>query len=224
MKKQTKREMNTMDRVDIFGKKPELILTPKETSLFATVSTSLTTLRAWSAGQVSGKSTYREGAAERRALRRQVHLAMKDIAELAKSMQEEGQIGMAELFRMPRHPTYAELLATAESFASLAEPISAQFVTRGLDATFVADLRALITAFAGATGGKVNGGIDWTAGTAGMAATAAAGMKAVRTLRPIMRVHLKNDPALLAAWNAAARVERARPPEPAPATAPPSGT
>src|SRR5829696_8723219 len=112
MNKHIKREMDTLICVDAFGKKPEITLTPKETTLFATVGTSLTTLRNWSAGQVSGKSTYREGAAERRALRRQVHLAMKDIAELAKSMQEEGEIGMAERFRMPRHPTYAALLAT----------------------------------------------------------------------------------------------------------------
>jgi hypothetical protein len=61
-----------------------------------------------------------------------------------------------------------------------------------------------------------------------MAATAAAGMKAVRTLRPIMRAHLKAQPALLAAWNTASRVARSTPAAEAgtatPPATPPSGT
>ena len=38
-------------------------------------------------------------------------------------------------------------------------------------------------------------------------------MSVVRTLRPIMRVHLQSNPALLAAWNSVSRVVRSHPAE-----------
>jgi hypothetical protein len=55
---------------------------------------------------------------------------------------------------------------------------------------------------------KNTGKADRSAGTAGLQASAAVGMKAIRMLRPIMRLHLQFAPALRAAWNLAARVER----------------
>jgi hypothetical protein len=75
--------------------------------------------------------------------------------------------------------------------------------------------RAQVTAFRGATGVKIEGVTDHVAGTAGLEVTARAGLTAVRTL---MRVHLKTEPALLAAWNLAARVERPPKPPKAPST------
>ena len=229
MKLQIKREMDCMDGVDLFGKKPELNLTPKLTGLFTTVGVTLTTLRNWGAEQIAGLQGKTSGVEQRRVLATEIRGTIRDIADIAKSMGEEGQTGMVELFRYPIRSTYENLILTGEAFAERAEGMAAQFTTRGLAATFVADLRAQLTAFRAATSVKLEGKADWAAGTAGLAATAAAGMRAVRTLRPLMRVHLKAEPALLAAWNLAARVERppkraTAPTPPPPVVEPPSGS
>jgi hypothetical protein len=203
-----KRETDSMERVDLFGKREDVTLTPKLSGLFTNLGTKLTQLRNWGSSQVSGEQGQSAGVVERRLLVKDIRGDVREIADIAKSMEEEGQVGMAELFRYPRYSTYEALLFTAESFADRAQPMVAEFTARGLAATFVTDLRALITAFRAATDVKHGGRADRSAGTAGLAATAAAGMKIVRMLRPLMRVHLKADPALLAAWNLAARVER----------------
>jgi hypothetical protein len=208
MKIKITREADCIERVDLFGKRPELVLTPKLTGLFTTVGTSLTALRNWGEEQIAGLQSRQAGVEQRRGLAVDIRGKLRDISDLAKSMEEEGEVGMAELFRYPNHASYETLLLTAESFADRATPILAEFTDRGLPATFVTELQGSITAFRAATAVKNGGKADCAAGTAGLAAMAAAGMKAVRTLRPLMRVHLKTQPALLAAWNLAARVER----------------
>ena len=177
--------------------------------MFTTVGTHLTTLRNWGEEQVSGGQDLSAGVQQRLGLAKDIRLSLRDISDIAKSMEEEGEAGMAELFRFPRRSTYESLLLTAEAFAERALLQVADFTERGLPATFVTDLQAKITAFRAATTVKLGGKANRTAGTAGLEAAAAAGMRAVRTLRPLMRVHLKASPALLAAWNLAARVERA---------------
>jgi hypothetical protein len=209
MKLVIKLDMDCMDRVDIFGKRSDLTLTTKLTGLFTTVGTHLTTLRNWGEEQVSGGQDLSAGVQQRLGLAKDIRFSLRDISDIAKSMEEEGEAGMAELFRYPRYSSYESLLLTAEAFADRALLQVADFTDRGLPATFVTDLQAKITAFRAATAVKVGGKANRTAGTAGLEAAAAAGMKVVRTLRPLMRVHLKANAALLAAWNLAARVERA---------------
>jgi hypothetical protein len=205
-------------------------LTPKLTGLFTQVGVTLATLRNWGAEQIAGLQGKMSGVEQRRVLATEIRGSIRDIADIAKSMEEEGQTGMAELFRYPTRSTYENLILTGEAFADRAQELAAEFTARGLAATFVADMRAQVTAFRAATSVKLEGKADWVAGTAGLAATAAAGMKVVRTLRPLMRVHLKGQPALLAAWNLAARVERppkratAPTPPPPPVVEPPSGS
>ena len=206
--------------VDQFGKKPELVLTSTETPHFATVATNLAAARSFGTEQVSGRSGYREGAAERQGLASDIYKLLRRMANMAKSMEEEGDIRAAERFRLPPKSTYEALLATAESFKDKATPMAAAFVARGFAATFLDDLDAKITALGVATGLKVEGGADQVAGTAGLDHFVRAGMKAVRILRPIMREHLKDDPALLAAWNSAARVARSAKKEPVEMPAP----
>ena len=226
---QVKREMDTLEGVDIFGDREDITLTPKETTLFAAVATALATARSWGSGQISGRNGSREGAAERQALAVSIRRKLRDIASIARAMEEEGNVGVTEKFRLPPRSSYAVLLATAASFIAEAQPMSAAFTERGLPATFVADLQALVTAFDVSTGVKITGGTDQVASTAGLEAATAEGMSAVRALRPIMRAHFASDPALLAAWNSVSRVVRSHPAEApeepeAPANPPPSGT
>ena len=87
-------------------------------------------------------------------------------------------------------------------------PITAALTARGLPATFIADLQAKITAFDAASGNKNDGKADQVGSTAALAAAGADGLKAVQELRTIMRLELRTDPGLPAAWKRAARVEK----------------
>jgi hypothetical protein len=197
-----------LERVDQFGKKPELTLTAIITALLVTVAAKLTAMRGWVAGQVNGLGGYREGAAERRGLRKEIYTTLRDMREIAKGLDLAGDTAVAEQFRLPAHPTYAEVLATARSFVDNATPMAAAFTERGMPATFLADLTAKITAFDAATGDKADGRAARVGSTAALDAAGDAGLKAVQELRTIMRVHLRSSPELLAGWTSAARVER----------------
>src|SRR5688500_14915367 len=116
MELQIKCEMDCLDRVDLFDKKPELTLPPKLTGLFTTVGLTLTTLRNWGTEQISGLQGKTSGVEQRRVLATEIRGSLRDIADLAKSMEEEGETGMVELFRYPARSTYENLIRTGEAF------------------------------------------------------------------------------------------------------------
>ena len=203
-----RRLMEMLERVDQFGKNPELTLTTLITALFATVTTHLTAMRDWVAGQLNGNGGLREGAAQRQALRKEIYAMLRDIREVAVGLELAGSTGLSEQFRLPRPATCANTLASARSFVTNATAMTAAFTGRGLPTTFIADLQAKITAFDAASGGKNDGRAGQVGSTAALDAAGAAGLRAVRELRTMMRVHLRPDPDLLAAWQSAARVER----------------
>jgi hypothetical protein len=219
-----KRIFNCAERVHFFGEKPELApLSPKETTFFAGVTTAWTGMKAYNVDQGTGNRGFREGAAERRLLVDAMRSMNRRIADLAKSIAEEGvDPGIAEKFRLPRkNGTYLVVAGTALGFADEAEPIEALFTERGMEATFVADLRALVTEFETASGVRVGGLAVQTTGTAGLKQLAKEALKFVRLLRPVISEKLKGQPAVQAAWLLASRVAKrgtveapATPPEP----------
>lgn len=194
-------------RVHVYGEETELVLTPKETALFANVATAWAAVQASATGQAAGGLGFREGSKARRVVAKRLRESMRDIAEIAKSLDEEGtDSGAAEGFRMPRSGSYASLSASAAAFAENAEPRKALFIERGLVATFVTDLTTLVTEL-GSTGSEREvGRAKRVGGTASLEIVCNDGMRAVRSLRSIMRVRLRNNPAELAAWTTAARV------------------
>src|SRR5688572_25495065 len=66
MDTRVKHEMEAMDRVDVFGDRTDITLTPKLTGLFTTVGVTLTTLRNWGMEQVSGEQGQSAGILQRR--------------------------------------------------------------------------------------------------------------------------------------------------------------
>jgi hypothetical protein len=233
MNKQKRFLMEMLERVDQFGKRPELTLSVIITALFAVVTAKLTAMRDWVAGQLNGNGDLREGAAARQALRKEIYAMLRDIREVAIGLELSGTTGVSEQFRLPRPATCANTLAAARSFVTNATAITAALTARGLPATFIADLQAKITAFDAASGNKNDGKADQVGSTAALAAAGADGLKAVQELRTMMRLELKNNPELLAAWKSAARVEKPAPtpkaPEtggsgPTPTPPPPSGS
>jgi hypothetical protein len=231
MNKHARRRLILAEGCLEFSKKPELVLTAKPTALFAELGTNVLTLKRWDGETQSGGRNFRDGAKQRQEGASKIHDALRDISDLANTLELEGHVGATEKFRMPIHPTFHDLLGAARAFADNAEPMQALFVEHGLPATFIADLEALITSFESATGVKVEGFTDRVGGNAGVDAAAADCLKTVQKLRPVMRILLRNQPALLAGWNAVSRLETNLPPEedeqepaPDPASSGESGT
>lgn len=209
MTKYVRVRFNCIESVHLFGQKPELLpLTPKETALFAGVETAYDGLKSSMVDQGSGNRGFREGAAERRLLVHEIWDMCRRISDIAKSIAEEGvDPGMEEKFRLPhKNRTFLKVAATALGFADDAEPIVALFTERGLEATFVADLRAKVTAFETASGTRHSGLSVQTTGTFGLNLLARQGLKFVRLLRPVIAEKLKNNLPLQASWKLAARV------------------
>ena len=209
MKKYVRACYNCVEGVHVFGQKPELLpLTPKETTFFAGVGTAYDGMKAYLVDQGSGNRGFREGAAERRLLVDAMWTMNRRIADIAKSIAEEGvDPGIAEKFRLPhRNRTYLTVAGTALGFANEAEDLVALFTERGMEATFVADLRAKVAAFEAASGVRVAGLSVQTTGTAGLQLLAKEGLKYVRLLRPLISEKLKSKPALLASWKLVSRV------------------
>lgn len=207
----TNRSFNCLERVHYVTFDPEMLpLTPAETPLFAGVTTAWNQLKDWATGQEGGKRAFHEGVLSRRLVIRNLRGAMLGIAEMARSIELAGvDPGISERFRMPAQRTYAALLASAEAFAEAAEPAKALCIERGMAATFVDDLEALIALFEANGGTRAGGLARQISGTAGMKIVAKTGMNFVRQLRPMVRARLKANPALAAAWDLASRMEAA---------------
>ena len=218
-----RRLFNCIERVHFYGAKPELApLTPKETTLFAGVTSAWNGMKNWNADKGTGNRNFREGCNERRRIIGLLSAMNRRIADMAKSIALEGvKPGLAERFRLPRNRTYDVVVATAQGFAAEAEAEEALFIERGMPATFIADLEALIPQFVAAGGTRLGGLSVQTTGTAGLKILAKQGLKFVQLLRPIIREKLNAQPALQAAWNLAARVARRGATEPV-TTPPPS--
>jgi hypothetical protein len=81
-----RRRMEMLERVDQYGKKPELTLTAIITALLAVVNTNLVAMRTWLAGQVNGQGGYREGAVERRGLRNEIFATLRDMRGIVEAL------------------------------------------------------------------------------------------------------------------------------------------
>jgi hypothetical protein len=222
MDKYSKRIMECCERVITVGKSPDITFTPAETALFTAVETNWTTMQALVVDQIGGKLEFNDAVKDRRLIGAAALILLAAVRDVARSLALAGTPGVTyEAYRLPRTRSYASIAATAEAFAEAAEPHKAKFIERGLAATFIEDLEALPAQLTTASGDRVEGRLEHTGGTAGIKALAAAGLKLVQQLRPVMRLKFASDPAKLGAWNLAARVEADRDSKPA---TPPAGS
>ena len=136
---------------------------------------------------------------------------------------------MKEKFRLPSNNDKRTWLAAARAFVMEAEPLSEDFVGRGMAPDFVDDLRGRILAVEQAADGRAQQSGARVAATAGVRQAAEQGLAAVRELDAIVRNVYAGNEAELAAWESASHVERApqraqeEEPAPAPAPAPVQG-
>src|ERR1044072_4339565 len=143
-----RRRLEMLIRVDGFRRAfassfPE---TSRGGQLFAAVRTAI--------GEVEGKATVQTSSARTS----QQHTASKAVARAAliEEMQAinltakviaQGMPGLDDKFRLPRAPSDQFLIVTARAFARDAAPLSEEFISREMPATFLDELNAAINEF-----------------------------------------------------------------------------
>ena len=159
------------------------------------------------AEQTDGKGGIAGGVATKRETSIELRGFLKDVARVARSLDRSVHPGVAEHFVLPRSQSYAALTAAANDMIDQATEIQAALVARGLPATFLADLNALLTAFENGENAKIVGLNTQVSGTSGLTNRALLGMKAAQKLDAIMRAHFRNDPVKLDVWVRARHVQ-----------------
>ena len=116
---------------------------------------------------------------------------------------------VANQFAMPR--TYGDqvIVNTARSYITLATPIITEFTNRGLPADSLTTLGSAIDNFVSDIDAQDEARAEQTAATAAINDAQRQLTDAVGELSPIIRNTFRKDPATLAAWESASRVERA---------------
>ncbi len=165
-------------------------------------------LETQASAQETGFGTARQGGQSKDAARAELKESLEAISRTARVMSVTVP-GLEDKFRAPRSVSDQALLAIARSFAAEAAPIKAEFIKRGLPATFIEDLNEDIAAFEEAMNQRVQGTQGHITATAAIDELTERGMQIVRELDAIMRNTLANNPAKLAAWMSASHVERA---------------
>ena len=209
MNAKTKRKLNMLKRVERFL--TDHVITPaiaRATAAQAEVVATITALESAAEQQTGGNGQAGGGVAARRFFARQLRAKLKQVNLTAREMESEVP-GISQKFLLPRTGTYVALKAAAQSTITEATPISADFVSFGLPATFLTDLTDLLTAFESATGEKFDGVNKRKVGTASQEVKAALGVAAAKRLNACVRNHFRDQPEIIEAWAAARRIEAA---------------
>jgi hypothetical protein len=176
--------------------------------LFNSLSQVATELETHSGAQASGLTTERQSTTSKAVARDELERDLAAIGRAARSM-SQSMPGLEEKFRFSRDQNDQGLLATARMIAADALPLKAEFIKRGLSATFLDDLNDDINTFEEAGTHKTQSTATHVNATAVIEELIARGMKIVRELAPIMRNIFDDKPGKLAAWLSASHVERA---------------
>jgi hypothetical protein len=176
----------------------------------AVINTMLTELETYTGAQATGLGSARQSTLKRAAARRELLSLLNAISRTARTM-EELDPTLYQQFRVPHGEGDQALRAAAVSFATAARPLEAEFVRRGLTDNFIEDLELRAEALREAVGLKIESRRSHVTATANIDSLIERGLKAVRQLDCFMRNTYANDPAKLAAWVSASRVERRTP-------------
>jgi hypothetical protein len=210
MKDTEVRSYEMLHRVDDFGSTHAASF-PRDTlgsELFATVNATVGELDEHVTKQASGAGSAKQATTSRSEARDELRRDMEAISRTARSMAEEIP-GLDDKFRLPRGNASDQILiATARAFAEDAVPLKAEFIRHEMNANFLDDLNADITAFEQAVNAQNMNVEKRVTATAAIENALENGIKAVRRLDAIVRNKFENDPATLAAWTSASHIER----------------
>lgn len=204
--------IETFLRVRAFGREnwPGADPTSFVAQKLAVINSVLTGLESYTGAQATGLSAARQSTLKRGAARRELLRLLNAISRTARMMGETDPT-LFQQFRVPHSEGDQGVLAAAVSFATAARPLQADFVRRGLAENFVEELESRTEALREAVGLKIESRRSHVTATAVINNLIERGLKAVRQLDTFMRNTYANEPAKLAAWVSASRVERRTP-------------
>ena len=176
--------------------------------LYLIVDTSIKSMERLATTQAVHAHGAREKTAQKKVALDALRTLMDVISRTARSMSRRFP-GVEEKFRLPSKKGGQTWLAFGRGFATEAEPLSEEFVSRGMAPDFIDDLKARIHAVKQSLDGRAQESAERVASTAGVAEAAEQGLEAVRELDPIVRNVYAGNEGELAAWESASHVERA---------------
>jgi hypothetical protein len=205
----TKRKLDMLKRINRFiVEHPPTSAIPRATAAHAQVVSIIAALESAAQNQAAGSGESEGGVDLRVATALDLREYLKNVNRTVRIL-ESDHPGISPTFRLPKSGSYPALIARAKAIIEAATPIQPSFIDAGLPATFLDELRALLTAFANATSQKHDGRIAQVLNTAALKASANRGVKAATQLDACLRNHYRNNPEMLAAWAHARRIERA---------------
>jgi hypothetical protein len=157
--------------------------------------------------QAGGSNDWQNGTGQRFLAADNLREMLSDLVYAASKLDAEAY-PTAGALRMPRSSGLQALRDSAQAALGTIGPIKAAFVELDWPADVDEQLAALIEAFDTATTTQTDGHADQVGATAGLKATAKAGVKAVRLLDAVLRRRYRNDPVLLAGWKSASHIVR----------------
>jgi hypothetical protein len=176
--------------------------------LYVAVDAALNNMQRHAATQAVHAHAAKGKTAQKRVADKALRDLMETISRTARSMSTLTP-EMEEKFRRPSNNDKRTWLAVARAFVLEAEPLSEEFVGRGMAPDFVDDLKARILAVEQAVDGRAKESGGRVAAPAGVAEAAQQGLEAMRELSAIVRNVYAGNEAELAAWESASHVERA---------------
>ena len=165
-------------------------------------------MRALAAQQISGGTSAAQSVSNKEDSLDDLMAMIRNINRAANAFEDEVP-GSNLLFRMPRNRSQQNLLATGRAFHTDATPLEAKFITYGLGAEFLKNLKDDIDAIDAAGSSADSGDEQRAAATAGVIDAARRGMANSRKLNAIVRIKYDNQPQKLAAWTVASHLEKA---------------
>jgi hypothetical protein len=203
------RRLAALGRIGVFGTlhPTDFPVGSKAAELLGQIKTAETDAASGGTGQETGGGAMRAGTQTKADLYDELYEDLRAINRTAKALAADVP-GLDEKFRMPRSPSYGQVLTSARAFLADATPLAASFIEYEMPADFLADLAADIAAFEAAEDDQGAGLTNRVGATRTVAQAIMAGIAALRKLDPLLRNKYRNDPVRLAEWFSASRVER----------------
>lgn len=210
MKDEEKRTLDMFRRLRDFDAAHDTLFPPGTLGrdLFDGIAGVINDLEGLGATEFDGRGTRREATAGKAVAKADIREDLGIFRRTARGM-ESVSPGLEEKFRLPRNPDDHDILNAARAALAAAEEHKAEFLRREVQERVYQDLAANVAAFDAAVANQ-NTGLDGSKTAGGMIdAAIERGLAKLRELDPIVRNKLHNNPALLAAWLSAKRIERA---------------
>ena len=176
--------------------------------LFDAIAGVVDELEGHAAAESTGRSKARQGTAGKASAREGILEGLGILRRTARSMAYT-MPGIEEKFPVPHKQDGQELLNIARSALAAALPLKAEFLRREVPEQVFQDLEDDIAAYQAAITGQNTGREESLTAAASIDGAVGRGLDALRQLDPIVRNKLHDNPALLAAWLSAKRIERA---------------